>query len=69
MANNDKGKVAGATICVRCKYHVADGDGNHGWDGCKAGTVTNFVTGEPFHSMCRVKNDKGQCPDYKERES
>ena len=64
--NDDKGKCAEATICVRCK-HVMTGTKveNHK---CEAHPIGRYVTGTPGgYGYCENWNTKGQCPDYEER--
>ena len=63
--NDDKGKCAEATICVRCKHPLTDPSPNF-WQ-CNINVPTSPVTGEPWPDYCSQKNVKGTCPDYEER--
>ena len=64
--NDDKGKAAEATICVKCKNCIALG----AWDEhlCKAHPKGLYITGKPqAYGHCCNWNMAGTCPDYEER--
>ena len=65
--NDDNGKAAGATICVRCKHMETTMIFDVMYVDCDTNPRVDYVTGELMNRTCSIKNPKGQCPDYEER--
>ena len=65
--NDDKGKAAEATICVKCKHIIPSTPEGEFVERCDVNAETDYVTGAFVYDSCWRKNDKGTCPDYEER--